>query len=145
MAEAADMISQGDLLNVQIRQNQNWSLLPDYGSMSSVAPTMLIKGTVGYPAFPQALGKFSTMRKSKRLSREVKQALSSMSCGNSAISASKMAVQTEFVPLLLETIVTHLQNSEITEVVDLLDDIKLTNEMVKEHLVTLSLNKSLIE
>lgn len=52
MADAADFISQGDLLNLQIRQNQNWALLPDYGTMSTVAPCLMVRGALSYPAFP---------------------------------------------------------------------------------------------
>jgi hypothetical protein len=42
MAEAADMISIGDCINVQIRKNMNWALLPNYGTMSSVGPCLLV-------------------------------------------------------------------------------------------------------
>ena len=66
MAEAADYISLGDTLNRQLRVNQDWSLLPDIGVFSSIAPTMTIKGSSAYPAFPQWLGKNSTMRKTVR-------------------------------------------------------------------------------
>ena len=52
MADAAELISVGDLINTQIRKEQNWSLLPDYGSMSSVAPCLCTEGRVTFPAFP---------------------------------------------------------------------------------------------
>ena len=52
MAEASDMISFSDQLNVQIRQDQNWALLPNFGTFSSVAPCMLIKGKCYFPPFP---------------------------------------------------------------------------------------------
>jgi len=68
-----------------------------------------------------------------------------MNCGNNAISASKMAIQTDFVPLLLLQIVSLLHDNQIPEVIELLNEIKFTNEMVKEHLVGLSLNKKLID
>jgi hypothetical protein len=42
MAEAADMISIGDCINVQIRKNMNWALLPNYGTMSSIGPCLLV-------------------------------------------------------------------------------------------------------
>ena len=44
MAEAAEFISIGDVLNSQLRVNQDWSLLPDIGVCSSVAPSLLVKG-----------------------------------------------------------------------------------------------------
>lgn len=73
MALASEMMSVGDQANIQIRQNQNWSLLPNYGVLSSIAPTMIIKGRCNYPGFPQWLGKNSSSRKAKRLLRELKQ------------------------------------------------------------------------
>lgn len=59
MADASDFISHGDLLNTAIRKDQNWSLLPDYASMSSVAPCLRIKGKLNFPTFPQFFPKSS--------------------------------------------------------------------------------------
>ena len=42
MADAADMISLGDQANIQIRLNQNWSLLPNFGVLSSIGPCLTI-------------------------------------------------------------------------------------------------------
>jgi len=72
MADAADMISVGDQANIQIRQNQNWSLLPNFGVLSSIGPCLTVQGRCHYPGFPQWLGKFSSSRKSMRLIRELK-------------------------------------------------------------------------
>ena len=76
LANAADFVSQGDLVNIKIRTEQNWSLLPNYGTLSSVAPCILADGTASYPGFPQWLGKNSSARKAKRLIRELKQKMS---------------------------------------------------------------------
>lgn len=72
MAEAADLISTGDTANILIRRDQNWSLLPDFGMLSSVAPSIVAQGGQAYPAFPQLLGKYSSLRKVRRLQRELK-------------------------------------------------------------------------
>jgi replication factor C subunit 1 len=58
MAEAADMISLGDELNIKVRGEQNWALLPNMGMFSSVAPCLIIQGHSLYPNFPQWLGKY---------------------------------------------------------------------------------------
>lgn len=42
LAEAADMISSSDMISISIRKDQNWALLPDFGSLSSIAPCLLI-------------------------------------------------------------------------------------------------------
>ena len=52
IAEASDCISYGELVSNKIRRDMVWSLLPDYGTLSAVAPCMVIKGTQPYPAFP---------------------------------------------------------------------------------------------
>ena len=86
MATAAEYISLGDLLNIGIRQNQNWALLPNFGIFSSVAPCLTVSGRSLYPNFPQWLGKNSSARKAKRLVRELKAAMAHR------ISATKVAV-----------------------------------------------------
>ena len=60
MAEASDCISCSDVVSTRIRRDMIWSLLPDYGTLSSVAPCLMIRGSQPYPAFPQLLGKFSS-------------------------------------------------------------------------------------
>ena len=72
MADASESISFGDELNRKLRTTMNWSLLPDVGLASSVAPCLLIRGKSFYPGFPQWLGKNSSARKSLRQIRELK-------------------------------------------------------------------------
>lgn len=60
MADASEFISLGDSLNRQVRVNMNWSLLPNLGICSSVAPALLLKGKSFYPRFPEWLGKNSS-------------------------------------------------------------------------------------
>ena len=46
MAEASEFISLGDTLNIRVRQHQDWSLLPNVGFASCVAPSLLARGKV---------------------------------------------------------------------------------------------------
>ena len=46
------------------------------------------------------------------------------------------------VPFILETILIKLQKGEIQDLIEYMDDLKVTNEMVKEHLMGLCLNKA---
>jgi replication factor C subunit 1 len=114
MANAADMISLGDEMNIQIRQNQNWGLLPNYGIFSSVAPCLTIKGNCYFPSFPQWLGKNSSQRKSKRLIRELKFGMAHR------VSAGRISIQNEMVPLLLGQILRYLKNGSKDSVLLLL-------------------------
>ena len=52
MALASDCISCSDVVSVRIRRDMVWSLLPDYGTLSSVAPSLVVKGCQSYPSFP---------------------------------------------------------------------------------------------
>jgi replication factor C subunit 1 len=105
--------------------------------MSSVGPCILAYGGCGYPGFPQWLGKNSSARKAKRLIRELKQKMSESVCCN------QYAIQHEIIPFLLEDILGMLQSGQIKELIEFLDSLKITNEMVKEHLMGLSLDKSI--
>jgi len=60
MADAAEFISLGDSISRQVRTNQDWSLLPNMGLCSAVAPCLIAKGTTFYPRFPEWLGKNSS-------------------------------------------------------------------------------------
>ena len=85
MAEAADAISESDVVNNQIRSKQNWALLPHYGMLSTLAASFPIRGQppgfggYGKPAawpppiaFPgKCLGHQSTMGKKGRLVQDV--------------------------------------------------------------------------
>ena len=137
MADASDFISVSDIINTKIRKDQFWSLLPDFGSMSSVAPCLSIKGRVTFPAFPQYLGKYSRLRKARRLIRELSQ---SIPC-----SLSRSGVLLELVPFLMKNILDWLARGYIDDVIELMDDVKITNEMLKEHLVYLCMDDKLTQ
>ena len=71
--------------------------------MSSVAPTLIIKGRCNYPGFPQWLGKNSSARKAKRLLRELKQKM------GDAILADQFSIQNEVAPFILAEILCYLK------------------------------------
>ena len=52
MALAAEFISEGDVLNYQLRTEMDWALLANIGIMSSVAPCLLTSGESTYPEYP---------------------------------------------------------------------------------------------
>ena len=59
----------GDMLDKSIRKEQNWGLMPSYGFMTCVYATEKISENIGFPTFPSWLGKNSSERKMKRLSK----------------------------------------------------------------------------
>lgn len=139
MANAAEFISQGEVFNEALRSEQDWSLLPDVGLCSSIAPCLLIKGHSNYPGFPQWLGKNSTATKIKRMVRELKAAM-----GHNA-QAGRRAIQVEYVPLVLYLMYKDLMNKNLDEVISIMDDFHITNDMFKEHLLDLCLDKNIRE
>jgi replication factor C subunit 1 len=101
---------------------------------------MIVKGKNYFPSFPQWLGKNSSARKAKRLIRELKQAMAHR------VSADSTSVQNEIAPFLLWEILGHLKKGSKDSILDLieyLDDLNITNEMIKEHLMGLNMDKKI--
>ncbi|XP_074131839.1 replication factor C subunit 1 [Sminthopsis crassicaudata] len=72
LSRAADSICDGDLVDRQIRNKQNWSLLPTQAIYSSVLPGELMRGYMTqFPSFPSWLGKFSSTGKHDRIVQEL--------------------------------------------------------------------------
>mmetsp|Transcript_1767 Transcript_1767/g.2282 ORF Transcript_1767/g.2282 Transcript_1767/m.2282 type:complete len:170 (+) Transcript_1767:2785-3294(+) len=131
------MISVGDLCNLQIRKEQNWSLLPNYGTLSSVAPCLIANGQSNYPYFPAWLGKNSSARKAGRLLRELKQKM------GDTIMADKFSIQHEVIPYILLEIIGHLRKGDTAATIEYLDEMNISNDMMKEHVLGLALSKEL--
>ena len=47
----------------------------------------------------------------------------------------------EYVPLILSMLYKHMCRSQAEEAIEILDDFKLTNELFREHLIDLCMNK----
>nr|XP_030736928.1 replication factor C subunit 1 isoform X6 [Globicephala melas] len=72
LSRAADSISDGDLVDRQIRNKQNWSLLPTQAIYASVLPGELMRGYMTqFPTFPSWLGKHSSMGKHDRIVQDL--------------------------------------------------------------------------
>ena len=132
MAEASEFISLGDTLNIRVRQHQDWSLLPNVGFASCVAPSLLARGKVNQCFFPAWLGKNSSARKASRLIRELKAQL-----GHKA-NFGRMAIQNEIVPLILDYFLKLMKEENFQELVDFMDDYNISREMYGEHMMGLA-------
>ncbi|XP_045690307.1 replication factor C subunit 1 isoform X1 [Phyllostomus hastatus] len=72
LSRAADSICDGDLVDRQIRSQQNWSLLPTQAIYASVLPGELMRGSLSqFPSFPSWLGKHSSTGKHDRLVQDL--------------------------------------------------------------------------
>ncbi|XP_013834052.1 replication factor C subunit 1 isoform X3 [Sus scrofa] len=72
LSRAADSICDGDLVDRQIRNKQNWSLLPTQAIYASVLPGELMRGYMTqFPSFPSWLGKHSSAGKHDRIVQDL--------------------------------------------------------------------------
>ena len=64
------------------------------------------------------------------------------------ISADRIAIQNEIAPFILYSILSQLKKGSKDSILDLLeylDDLNITNEMIKEHLMGLNMDKKIID
>ena len=73
MAKSADHISFGDNIDRKISQNMEWSLLPNKGIHSVLAPTQYSANFISFTKFPELMGKIQKMRKVSRQLKELKE------------------------------------------------------------------------
>lgn len=72
VCRAAQSLALSDLVDKEIRSNQNWSLLNTQALLSTVIPSKLVEShSVGRVDFPQFLGKLSNANKRLRLTQEL--------------------------------------------------------------------------
>ncbi|CAD7925639.1 unnamed protein product [Amoebophrya sp. A25] len=127
VAFAADLIATGDIYNKVMRKENQWSLLPDIGVVSSIYPTQRVNGFRNFPDFPQWLGKNSSANKSKRLVKELHEALWS----KTSLTPDQM-ICSGFTELLYIKVMKLLKAGDITAAAQQLDKLGLS----KDHLMT---------
>eukprot|EP00930_Biecheleria_cincta_P057818 TRINITY_DN43691_c0_g1_i1.p1 TRINITY_DN43691_c0_g1~~TRINITY_DN43691_c0_g1_i1.p1 ORF type:complete len:802 (+),score=151.20 TRINITY_DN43691_c0_g1_i1:104-2509(+) len=131
-AFAADLMATGDIIGARIRDNQEWSLLPDLGVLSCVYPAHTVNGFIAFPSFPSFLGKYSSMTKMRRLGTELQAHLKLTS------TASRSNLPTSgYVDLLYKKLIDPLLSAEpdaIQKTVGILDSYGLRKEHLIEHL-----------
>lgn len=131
-AFAAELMSAGDIIGDKIRNNQEWSLLPDLGVLSCVYPAHTVNGFVAFPSFPSFLGKYSSMTRMRRLATEMQAHLKLTS------TASRGTLTTSgYVDLLYKKLIDPLLAADtdaIQKTVGMLDSYGLRKEHLIEHL-----------
>nr|XP_060633800.1 replication factor C subunit 1 isoform X1 [Anolis sagrei ordinatus] len=129
LSKTADSICDGDLVDRQIRSQQNWSLLPTQAIYSSVLPGELMRGYMSqFPNFPSWLGKFSSTGKHDRIIQELSMHMSLRT------HASKRAVNLEYLPYIRDAIVgplSHLGTEGVQDAIAVMDSYSLLKEDVE--------------
>eukprot|EP00397_Hematodinium_sp_SG-2012_P010495 GEMP01010610.1.p1 GENE.GEMP01010610.1~~GEMP01010610.1.p1 ORF type:complete len:692 (-),score=165.55 GEMP01010610.1:629-2704(-) len=132
IAHASDSILIGDTLSNRLRSTNNWGLLPDVGFMSSVYPSLMCNGFIGFPTFPAYLGKNSSANKAQRLVKELHNSMWPVSS-----VTSKNMMTSGYVDLLFAKAMKPLKSGEkerVHETAEVLDAYRLTKDHLAEHL-----------
>ncbi|KAM4584630.1 replication factor C subunit 1 isoform 2-T2 [Odontesthes bonariensis] len=128
LSKTADSISDGDLVDRQIRSRQNWSLLPTQAIYASVLPGELMRGYMTqFPLFPSWLGKNSSTNKHSRIIQELASHMSLKTL------SSRQAVNLDYLYYLRQALLSPLQKlgaEGASQAVQLLDDYQLIKEDV---------------
>ena len=136
-AFSADLMTLGDIMSDRIRGEQEWNLLPHMGVVSSVYPAMATNGFVGFPSFPQFLGKYSTMSRTRRLNAELQTHLRL-----SATVSSQSLPMSGYTDLLFKKCIRPMLQGKpdaVLETIKVLDAYGLRREHLTEHLTELRL------
>ncbi|XP_059621132.1 replication factor C subunit 1 [Phlebotomus argentipes] len=135
VAEAADCLSMGDLVDRRIRSNMAWSLLPTQAIFSSVLPGYFMQGFfTGQIEFPGWLGKNSKRNKKFRLAQEINDHI------RITASGSRESVCLDYAPNILAAISAPLKQKGaegVPEAVNVMKEYRLLREDI-EGLVELS-------
>lgn len=119
VAQTADSLSLGDLVEKRIRSNMAWSLLPTQAVFSSVLPGEYMEGSLTAASnFPGWLGKNSRANKRKRLAQEVHDHT------RISTSGSRLSVRLDYAQFLVQAIVTPLKENGLEGVPQALAVIK---------------------
>lgn len=124
----------GDTLDRTIRKQQEWGLMPSFGFMTCVYSTKKISDSIGFPQFPSRLGKNSSERKNRRLTRELKNSIFPLT-----LCSSHWAVKNYSSTILLQELVSHLKSEHYEKAVELMESYRLTPASLNENLASLSL------
>lgn len=127
LSKAADSISLSDLVSVPIRNGeQQWSLLPFYGVMSSVLPCSYIAGSItGRINFSSWLGQNSKRLKYERLLQQL-QYHSSLKTNTNNIEL-RISYMTFLIQRLIDPLLKKGTDG-LDEVIELLDEYYFTKE-----------------
>lgn len=127
VADAAESISQGDLVERKIRSSEQlWSLLPFHAIMSSVRPASKVAGQMaGRINFTSWLGQNSKMGKYYRLLQEIQYHT------RLSTSTDKLGLRMDYMPTMKKRLLDPLVergNDAVPEVIQTMDDYYLSKE-----------------
>lgn len=110
--------------------------------MGTIAPSTFASGMLGYPKFPEWLGKNSIQKKIERMIRDVREM-----CAHH-LYTNKNSILFESIPMMFEMVYSELIKESVehvTEAVSILEDFNMTMEGFKDLIVALQLSQKNID
>lgn len=109
--------------------------MTNVGILGCVAPSILNpRSYCQWSPFPALMGKMSSLRKTSRMIRELKEVT-----GNK-INASQNAALIEYTPLIFEMIIQKLETGnkeDVYDAVQIMDDLNISMDLFKENFIEL--------
>ena len=128
ISEAADLISESDVIDTKIRTNMDWRLLADRGLIGCCNICKLNKGFVPFPKFPEIMGKMSSLNKIKRETIELKECFK---------SASGEEIRRQILPVIYKILIDYIVDGDIETVLEIMKKYHITIEKFKENMTDL--------
>ncbi|KAI9190770.1 replication factor RFC1 C terminal domain-containing protein, partial [Polychytrium aggregatum] len=126
LSNAADSISDGDILDRVLRSSNNWGLMPAHALLSTVRPAFFTHGGLtGQVAFSSFLGNNSTQQRRYRLLREIQMHM------GLRISGDKKEVRQTYIPslsLVLSQPIIDSHDDGIRDVISMMDGYYLSKD-----------------
>nr|XP_012147257.1 PREDICTED: replication factor C subunit 1 isoform X2 [Megachile rotundata] len=133
VAECAESLAIGDIVDKSIRSNNAWSLLPVQACFSSVIPGTVMSGRIsGQINFPAWLGRNSKAGKFNRLMQEITVHM------RLTTGASKEAINLDYVKPLRNAIVRPLATADVDTSINVMNHYHLLREDL-DSLIEISL------
>ena len=133
ISEAAERLSDVDLIDRRIRQDQDWSLLPLQAS-TTVGVGATVGGFCMNPQFSQWFGKNSTTQKNRRQCADLSYRL------GHRVSAGREAVRRDYLGPLLRHVSAPLLGGDASGTIERLDAYGLSRDDLMETLPDLELH-----
>jgi hypothetical protein len=137
MVKSADHISFGDIIDRKISQNMEWSLLPNKGIHSALAPSQYSSNFISFTKFPELMSKIQKMRKVSRQLKELKE---------NFCNYSLRTIKEEISPLILSLVTSSLANGRegLEEILNLFHKYKINTLLFKENILDIQPSISIL-
>ncbi|CAD8135885.1 unnamed protein product [Paramecium octaurelia] len=133
VAKAAELIAEGDIISKKIRRDQQWSLMPSFGFLSSVYPSCIVGEQMDFPKFPQWLGKNSTASKIRREGHQIKNRIAPITYLTSDIRLYSNYLF-QLIKQFLELKIVRNDKDAVWNVVQIMEEYRITPDQLKEDL-----------